>query len=987
MQTRIQILLSLVVLLSLSSSSSAYYVFSEETGVTNGDTKATNVPVFDLCLTNNVFHVMQTENLSTSWGDPVLHLLRFEEGAWTEVAYNDDTGSGNNSMVGVYYSPGGAGCTLHKLIIRAYDNPSGGNGGVNFDLRVDGVYRGRYRLGGFQINPVTAPSVSETMETVLVNNGTSGTKLLRFEWDTKSGHYQFGAMDYSAGLGGSSLLAGSSSTDELWVVATKYSTAIDDSGSVRVLRNDRGVSDADNDGLGDGLEYGLGTCPGANFTYSQCSGLFDPKDTDGDGLSDKHEAIGVKNGGMPVQLLYRWGASPVRKDVFVEVDRRSGTGTNGAPAPFMSESAAIFAAQRYSRLNLIDNPDGSTGVSVHFDTGVLCDDGGNDGITDVCGNFGGSNLKPAIPEGEKWYYDGTDEMHPVREGIFHYATAEAGEGGQAPLGENCFNFNADSAVGPTVAHELGHNMGLKHWGADSAGMMNNKLNYPSLMNYLYSNTYMNVQDNIKFSPGVLPDVLPRVLFENANFAGPDERAPHLLIAPWNFVETAIFAEDLDWNRDGHWDPSVRAHVGHAPNRSGYGGDELPMVLGQHNVEGVATDVGAGAAYFQLPNDRESTWVFVNKNHSSDTEIHYNILSANGSSLSTSLWNPDGWLDANAPGWPHADSEPEAVEFVRDGTREMMVFFAPDNLRKIFFAGWDPDWNQSAWDSIENPAGVEFLSVSAAVMDGRLHLVARDEQSVQGQIWNGYFQSDGTWTGWLKSPRAPAGADLVRSDFTPALVAAPDGKFYMFAVVAGLLKTYWSYDPAGGSYWWLLDDVADGFVIDDHQNCEIAGRIGATYRNHVTASGIDLPNERGAFWLWYGVQCPEDEGGVTVLKNNTYSRVSRGGFDNTGPQDDFTIGKWTYTPFPSSVGVCHEDEILGARVALVSGPDNMSAILVSDDQSKCPSSVVRVPFADGLAPVRIGDHNDHAAIEVGLCASLHTGYVSCETNFPNEQVCE
>ncbi len=64
-----------------------------------------------------------------------------------------------------------------------------------------------------------------------------------------------------------------------------------------------------------------------------------------------------------------------------------------------------------------------------------------------------------------------------------------------------------------------------------------------------------------------------------------------------------------------------------------------------------------------------------------------------------------------------------------------------------------------------------------------------------------------------------------------------------------------------------------------------------------------------------------------------------------------------------------------------------AILVSDDQSKCPSSVVRVPFADGLAPVRIGDHNDHAAIEVGLCASLHTGYVSCETNFPDEYYCD
>src|SRR5690606_2288811 len=109
--------------------------FDEGSG-SNGGTQATDVLMYSVCLGPNFTHIIQTENLSPNWGDPVMHLLRYQQGSWQEVAFADDTGSGNNSQIWYYFNGNGdPGCVQHKVVVRAYDNQSGGNGGVFYDLR------------------------------------------------------------------------------------------------------------------------------------------------------------------------------------------------------------------------------------------------------------------------------------------------------------------------------------------------------------------------------------------------------------------------------------------------------------------------------------------------------------------------------------------------------------------------------------------------------------------------------------------------------------------------------------------------------------------------------------------------------------------------------------------------------------------------------------------------------------------------------------
>jgi hypothetical protein len=100
-----------------------------------------------------------------------------------------------------------------------------------------------------------------------------------------------------------------------------------------VFRNDV-LTDADGDGLGDRLEAALGTCGSAAASASgvACATVADPRDTDGDGLWDSWEVLGVvpwrldSTGAVVLGTEYvplqMWGANPLHKDIFIEVDFR-----------------------------------------------------------------------------------------------------------------------------------------------------------------------------------------------------------------------------------------------------------------------------------------------------------------------------------------------------------------------------------------------------------------------------------------------------------------------------------------------------------------------------------------------------------------------------------------------------------------------------------------------------------------------------------------
>jgi hypothetical protein len=111
------------------------------------------------------------------------------------------------------------------------------------------------------------------------------------------------------------------------------------------------AADPDGDGLSDEEEAQLGTDPS------------DP-DSDDDALLDGWEVRGVN--GINLAAM---GASPLHKDVFVEMDfmvRASATNGLGPNAAVLSMIEAVFAAAP------VANPDGRTGIKIHLDGAMKC---------------------------------------------------------------------------------------------------------------------------------------------------------------------------------------------------------------------------------------------------------------------------------------------------------------------------------------------------------------------------------------------------------------------------------------------------------------------------------------------------------------------------------------------------------------------------------------------------------------------------------------
>jgi len=193
-------------------------------------------------------------------------------------------------------------------------------------------------------------------------------------------------------------------------------------GRMRVVLNDWQAADADADGLSDQLELApqVRTCNGltlrmdgracltaALFQSAPQRAFMDPRDTDGDGISDAAEVLGsdiamgtTALGGAcsaiaaPTtvlnanQTLPLWGFNPRHKDALIEIDLEGLTANGLCPTPFSGCSAGYNQAlppagtslatylnslrawhDRYATLTTtrVNNPDGRDGIEVHFD--------------------------------------------------------------------------------------------------------------------------------------------------------------------------------------------------------------------------------------------------------------------------------------------------------------------------------------------------------------------------------------------------------------------------------------------------------------------------------------------------------------------------------------------------------------------------------------------------------------------------------------------
>lgn len=234
--------------------------------------------------------------------------------------------------------------------------------------------------------------------------------------------------------------------------------------------------DSDGDSLPDCVETGTGI-----FVSIENTGT-DPAnpDTDGDGINDGDEVVGTADG-LDLPAL---GVNPLRKDLLIEYDwfddvSECGAHSHAPSAAVLERVAAIFAQAP------VQNPDGSTGINVIQDAGQGGPlSGGNlvEGDATLPGAFDAT-----------WAAIKAGNFDARRGGYFRYVlmahryhetsnSSGAGEivGDDSLITLQCYQTENNAVR--TIAHELGHNLGLYHGGFE---LCNSKPNYNSLMNYRY----------------------------------------------------------------------------------------------------------------------------------------------------------------------------------------------------------------------------------------------------------------------------------------------------------------------------------------------------------------------------------------------------------------------------------------------------------------------------------------------------------------------
>lgn len=215
-------------------------------------------------------------------------------------------------------------------------------------------------------------------------------------------------------------------------------------------------------------------------------------DADNDGLPDANELPGTTYNGLD---LYSMGARANQRDIFVEIDR-------------MNISTASVTPQR-AAMQRVKDAFALKGIAVHMDAGSLYSTtfdpaqfnlGQSDALVPYqpCVGFlpgdcsGNSSASYRLVYDWKWQH-----FDPRRRPMFHYALmaerSTSAESGRAEIFGNdilvsigTFSFLSTQKMeefqASTLMHELGHNLGLSHGGADD---VNYKPNYLSVMNYLF----------------------------------------------------------------------------------------------------------------------------------------------------------------------------------------------------------------------------------------------------------------------------------------------------------------------------------------------------------------------------------------------------------------------------------------------------------------------------------------------------------------------
>lgn len=286
-------------------------------------------------------------------------------------------------------------------------------------------------------------------------------------------------------------------------------------------------------------------------------------DTDGDALLDGWEANGydANNDGVSDVDLPAWGASVVRKDLFVEMDYMGSASACPCYLPQAADLDRIVAV--FAGAPLANNPSGQTGIALHLDAGSA---------RGAKYNLGGGNqvpfdadLNPALPQFNAIM---SANFNPRRAKIFYYMIWAHGYGGGNSSG-NAFNIpndrfvvtlggasgfgTPDQKIG-TFIHEFGHDLGQYHGGTTDE--RNFKPNYLSVMNYAFQFggvPRVGAAPYFGYSSATLPTLNENALNENVGLNSP---GAHQFRTRWfcpdgtGALSPGTAYGPIDWNCNG-----------------------------------------------------------------------------------------------------------------------------------------------------------------------------------------------------------------------------------------------------------------------------------------------------------------------------------------------------------------------------------------------------------------------------------------------------